>query len=50
MLGVACVAAMFERLAPVVRLVPVHQLPIDRDLGRVDAVARTILEWYGGPA
>lgn len=50
MLGPDAAATMLERVAPIVRSVPVLQLSVSRELPRLPDVARTILEWHGGPA
>lgn len=49
MLGPDAAGTMLERVAPIVRSVPVLQLSVSRELPRLAEVARTILAWHGGP-
>jgi hypothetical protein len=50
MLGPDAVGPMLERIAPIVRSVPVLQLSVTRELAKLADVARTVLAWHGGPA
>lgn len=46
MLGPGAVATMLQRVSPIVRMVPVHQLSVSRDLSRLGDAAREIMSWY----
>lgn len=50
MLGAAAAPAMLERAAAIARAVSVRRLQMPRELGRVRAIADTILSWHGGVA
>jgi len=47
LLGKAEAGVVMDRVACLVRTVPVYALEVSRDLNRVTEVARTLLEWHG---